>query len=117
MTHPWLPTAAAAALISSLGVAAMAQSAAEPPLASPLTFDAAIAIASKETVADDKLIIFMEKYPPILWKDRQGSAVLLKQCEAAAKRWKKKAEDAGTFSGEVKKRYEKFSLGLGGGGN
>ena len=79
--------------------------------------DAAIAIASKETVADDKLIIFMEKYPPILWKDRQGSAVLLKQCEAAAKRWKKKAEDAGNFSGEVKKRYEKFSLGLGGGGN
>ncbi|WP_424972709.1 PepSY domain-containing protein [Dinoroseobacter sp. S76] len=48
MTHPWLPTAAAAALISSLGVAAMAQSTAEPPLASPLTFDAAIAIALAE---------------------------------------------------------------------
>ena len=65
---------------------------------------------------DDKLIFFMEKYPPVLGKDRMGSEKLLTQCEAAAKRWKKKAEDAGTFSGDVKKRYDKFSNGLAGSG-
>ncbi len=79
--------------------------------------DAAFAIANKETVPDDKLIFFMEKYPPVLWKERAGSAKLLEQCEAAAKRWKKKAEDAGNFDGDVKKRYEKFTHGLGGAGN
>ena len=74
--------------------------------------DAAFAIAEKETVPDDKLIFFMEKYPPILWKERSGSAKLLEQCEAAAMRWKKKAEDAGNFDGDVKKRFEKFTNGL-----
>ncbi|MEM1078841.1 MAG: PepSY domain-containing protein [Pseudomonadota bacterium] len=48
MTHPWIPTMAATAVITTLGVSAMAQTASEPPLASPLTFDAAIAIALAE---------------------------------------------------------------------
>ena len=74
--------------------------------------DAAFAIANRETVPDEKLVFFMEKYPPILWRERSGSRKLLEQCEAAAMRWKRKAEDADNFDGNAKKRFEKFTNGL-----
>ena len=74
--------------------------------------EAAFAIANRETVPDEKLIFFMEKYPPILWQERSGSRRLLEQCEAAAIRWRKKAEDAGNFDGNARKRFEKFTNGL-----
>lgn len=78
---------------------------------------AAFAIADKQTVADEKLVYFMEQYPPLLWREMDGSTRLLEQCRAAAARWKKKAEDLGSFDGEVKRRYERFSQGLAGGGS
>ena len=79
--------------------------------------NAAFAIADKETVPDEKLVYFMENYPPVLWKNMAGSAKLLAQCEAAAARFKKQAENNGNFNGDLKRRYEKFTNGLGGSGN
>jgi hypothetical protein len=51
------------------------------------TARAAFAKADAEKIPDDKLIAFMQKYPPILWKDKPGSAKLLEQCRNAAQNW------------------------------
>jgi predicted esterase len=73
---------------------------------------AAFAKAEKETISDDKLVNFMERYPPILWKDQEGATKLLEQCEGAAQRWKEAATKAGRFNGAVQQRFERFSKGL-----
>lgn len=73
---------------------------------------AAFAIADTETVTDEKLVVFMEKYPPVLWMKMEGAENLLKQCQAAAERWKKKATELGRFNGRIEQRFLKFSNGL-----
>lgn len=72
---------------------------------------AAFAKADAETIPDEKLVIFMRKYPPALWKDKPGSAKLLKQCEAAAKKWFDAAGGA-NMSAPAKQSFEHFSEGL-----
>lgn len=73
---------------------------------------AAFARADQETIPPEKLVAFMEKYPPILWKNMPGAETLLKQCEEAAAAWKTFAVDAGRFSGRTREKFEKFANGL-----
>jgi len=73
---------------------------------------AAFAQADANEIPNNKLVSFMEKYPPVLWKDKEGSAKLLEQCERAATNWKKSAERAGRFNGEVKRKFKRFANGL-----
>jgi len=73
---------------------------------------AAFAQADKKIIDDNKLITFLEKYPATLWKEQEGSTKLLEQCTAAAKRWRKKAIQAGKFKGNVEAKFDKFTAGL-----
>lgn len=74
---------------------------------------AAFAKADEEEIPTEKLVTFMEQYPPILWKDEAGAKNLLKQCERAAKEWKEAIEKSGNFGDEARRKYERFSRGLG----
>lgn len=73
---------------------------------------AAFERADQEEIPADKLIVFMEKYPPVLWKEMDGSERLLAQCEGAAAAWKKSAIEADRFSGRKRENFEKFANGL-----
>lgn len=73
---------------------------------------AAFARADQEEIPADKLVAFMEKYPPILWKEMDGSEKLLAQCEAAASAWKKAAMESDRFSGRIREKFESFANGL-----
>ncbi len=74
--------------------------------------DAAFAKASEEEIPNDKLVAFMGRYPPVLWKDRDGAEKLLDQCERAAAQWKKAAIQADRFNGKIRLKFERFSNGL-----
>jgi predicted esterase len=73
---------------------------------------AAFTKADEGEIADDRLVSFMEQYPPVLWKDQPGAGKLLEQCRRAAARWKEAAIEAGRFEGGVEERFERFSNGL-----
>jgi predicted esterase len=72
---------------------------------------AAFSKADEETIPDKGLLIFMRRYPPALWKDKPGSAKLLEQCQAAAKRWFDKAGGE-EMNDDAKQDFEKFTEGL-----
>ena len=76
------------------------------------TLRAAFAKADSETIPDDKLIIFMRKYPPAIWKDKPGAAKLLKQCEGAAKTWHAAAKANGQWKGAAKDEFKRYTQGL-----
>lgn len=76
------------------------------------TLLAAFAKADAEEIPDDKLIIFMRKYPPILWKEKPGSAKLLKQCERAANLWYAAAKSNGLWQGAAKDEFKRYTQGL-----
>jgi poly(3-hydroxybutyrate) depolymerase len=73
---------------------------------------AAFAKADAEEIPDDKLLTFMRKYPPTLWKDKPGSASLLKQCERAAKIWHAAAKANGLWKGAAKEEFLRYTQGL-----
>jgi predicted esterase len=73
---------------------------------------AAFAKADAEEIPDDKLVIFMRKYPPILWKDKPGAANLLKQCERAARASYQAAESKGLWQGAAKDEFKRYTQGL-----
>jgi hypothetical protein len=73
---------------------------------------AAFAKADKEQIPDSKLVAFMTKYPPVLWKDKSGADKLLKQCTRAAVSWRDLAIKSGRFDGEMRQKFEKFTQGL-----
>lgn len=60
----------------------------------------------------NKLLIFMRKYPPALWKDKPGAASLLRQCERAAELWYAAAESNGLWQGEAKDEFRRYTQGL-----
>ena len=65
-----------------------------------------------EEIPDDKRIIFMRKYPPILWKDKPGSAKLLEQCEGAASASYEAAKAKGLWKGAAKEEFKRYTQGL-----
>lgn len=73
---------------------------------------AAFAKADAGTIPREQLIGFMKKYPPILWKEKPGSAKLLQQCEGAAKDWMAAAKDKGLWSDKSKEEFLRFSNGI-----
>jgi hypothetical protein len=68
--------------------------------------------ADEEQVPDDRLIAFMKKHPPVLWKDRLGSTKLVEQCTRAANLWSAAAITNGTWSGTQKNEFLRFTEGL-----
>jgi len=100
------------------GPATSAQPAPAPgaPATDDAEFDAIIQAAFKradaEKVADDLLVGFMERYPPMRWKDRPGAERLLEQCKSAAMAWKKAAEEKGMWNDVLKERFSRFTRGL-----
>lgn len=68
--------------------------------------------ADEEQVPDDRLIAFMKKHPPILWKDRPGSTKLVEQCTRAANLWSAAAITNGAWSGTQKNEFLRFTEGL-----
>jgi poly(3-hydroxybutyrate) depolymerase len=86
----------------------------EPPAVPTIpgaTAQAAFGKADSEAIPDDKLIIFMRKYPPAVWKEKPGAVKLLKQCEGAAKRWFD-AAGGEKMNASAKQDFGKFSEGL-----
>ncbi len=77
------------------------------------TLRAAFAKADAEEIPADKLLAFMRKYPPILWKDKPGSAKLLEQCRNAAESWLAAAKAKGRWKGKEKEDFLRHSEGLG----
>jgi poly(3-hydroxybutyrate) depolymerase len=77
------------------------------------TLRAAFAKADAEEIPADKLLAFMRKYPPILWKDKPGSAKLLEQCRNAAERWLAAAKANGLWKGKDKEDFLRHSEDLG----
>jgi predicted esterase len=75
------------------------------------TLRAAFAKADAEEIPDDKLLTFMRKYPPILWKEKPGAAKLLAQCERAAERWFD-AAGGEKMNANAKQDFGNFSKGL-----
>lgn len=73
---------------------------------------AAFAKADTEEIPDDKLLTFMRKYPPNLWKDKPGSASLLKQCERAASASYQAAKAKGLWQGAAKEEFKRYTQGL-----
>ncbi|MFK7912226.1 MAG: hypothetical protein AB8F34_16750 [Akkermansiaceae bacterium] len=73
---------------------------------------AAFARADKEQISDAKLVAFMEKYPPVLWKDKPGADKLIQQCKKAAINWRESALKSGRFKGDIRRKFENFTLGL-----
>ncbi len=73
---------------------------------------AAFAKADAEEISDARLVDFMERYPPILWKDQPGAGRLLEQCRRAATRWKEAATGSNRFDGATRRKFERFSNGL-----
>jgi poly(3-hydroxybutyrate) depolymerase len=77
------------------------------------TLRAALAKADAEEIPSDKLLAFMRKYPPVLWKDKPGSAKLLEQCRNAAQNWLATAKANGHWKGKDKEDFLRHSEGLG----
>ncbi|QTN32684.1 hypothetical protein HZ994_10190 [Akkermansiaceae bacterium] len=77
------------------------------------TAKAAFAKANAEEIPADKLLTFMRKYPPVLWKDKPGSAKLLEQCRNAAETWHAAAKSNGLWKGKDKEDFLRLSEGLG----
>lgn len=77
------------------------------------TVRAAFAKADAGEIPTDKLLAFMRKYPPILWKDKPGSAKLLEQCRNAAQNWLAAAKANGLWKGKDKEDFLRHSEGLG----
>lgn len=77
------------------------------------TARAAFAKANAGEIPADKLLAFMRKYPPILWKDKPGSAKLLEQCRKAAETWLAAAKANGRWKGKDKEDFLRHSEGLG----
>lgn len=73
---------------------------------------AAFKKADAEKVPDDLLVGFMKKYPPVLWKDKPGSAKLLEQCTAAATAWKTAAKEKNMWNDSLKQQFSQFAAGL-----
>lgn len=73
---------------------------------------AAFKRADTENVPDELLVNFMKKYPPVLWKDKPGSAKLLEQCKAAALLWHQTAKEKGMLNNALKQDFTRFSEGL-----
>lgn len=73
---------------------------------------AAFKKADAEKVPDDSLIVFMKKYPPVLWKDKPGSAKLLEQCKGAAELWYQTAKEKNMLSTTLKEDFARFTEGL-----
>ena len=73
---------------------------------------AAFAKADAEEIPDDKLMTFMRKYPPILWKEKPGSAKLLQQCERAASAAYQTAKAKGAWKGAAKEEFKRHTQGL-----
>ncbi len=73
---------------------------------------AAFRMADEQEISDEKLVNFMTKYPPVLWKDQAGAEKLLVQCQRAAIAWRQKALDAKQLQGDNLRRFEEFSRGL-----
>ncbi len=73
---------------------------------------AAFAKADAEEIPEDKLMTFMRKYPPILWKEKPGSAKLLEQCERAASSSYQSAKAKGLWKGAAKEDFKRFTQGL-----
>lgn len=73
---------------------------------------AAFAKAAKEKVPDDKLVTFMIKYPPILWKDEPDAKPLLDQCLQAAMNWRDSAKKANRFNTSNQRKFDQFTKGL-----
>lgn len=68
--------------------------------------------AAKEQIPNDKLVTFMARYPPILWKDKPGAKPLLDQCLKAAVNWRDSATRAKRFNASNKRKFEQFTKGL-----
>jgi predicted esterase len=73
---------------------------------------AAFKRADAETIPDDLLVGFMKRYPPVLWKDKPGSANLLVQCKSAAKLWHETAKTKGLWNAALRQEFLRFSQGL-----
>ena len=73
---------------------------------------AAFAKADAEEIPDAKLLAFMRKYPPILWKERPGAAKLLAQCGRAADLWYHAAKSNGLWKGAAKDEFKRYTQGL-----
>jgi poly(3-hydroxybutyrate) depolymerase len=73
---------------------------------------AAFAKADSEDIPDDKLLTFMSKYPPILWKEKPGSAKLLRQCERAASASYQTAKAKGLWKGAAKEEFKRYTQGI-----
>jgi len=73
---------------------------------------AAFAKADKEKIPENKLVTFMAKYPPVLWKDKPGAKPLLDQCLKAAVNWRDSAIQANRFSGTNRSKFDQFTRGL-----
>lgn len=69
-------------------------------------------MADTEEIPDDKLLIFMRRYPPHLWKDKPGSENLLKQCERAANLWYQAAKEKGLWTEAAKDEFRRLTQGL-----
>lgn len=74
---------------------------------------AAFARADKEEIPHDKLLAFMRKYPPALWKDKPGAEKLLAQCRRAAETWLAAAKSNGLWKGSEKEDFIRCTQGLG----
>lgn len=68
--------------------------------------------ANTEKLSNEQLVNFMKRYPPALWKDREGSEKLLEQCQAAAEAWLAAAKEKNLLNDATKKQFDTFSAGL-----
>ncbi len=68
--------------------------------------------ANTTKLSNEQLVNFMKRYPPSLWKDRQGSENLLKQCQAAAEAWLAAAKEKNLLNDALKRQFDEFSAGL-----
>jgi predicted esterase len=68
--------------------------------------------AAAETIPDERLIAFMKKYPPVLWKDKPGSEKLLVQCERAAKAWRDAAKAKKLWNDAMQLQFSEFTKGM-----
>jgi len=68
--------------------------------------------ANTEKLSNEQLVNFMKRYPPALWKNREGSEKLLEQCQAAAEAWLAAAKEKNLLNDAAKKQFDTFSAGL-----
>jgi predicted esterase len=99
--------------IGHLAKASPAPPAPDPKIAElEKVMPAAFARADKEEIPSDKLLAFMRKYPPALWKDKPGAEKLLAQCKGAAETWYAAAKANGLWKGAAKEDFLRYTQGL-----